>query len=96
MIITDFRLQSTENGIDLICALRESTGRKVPAILVTGDISIELETRADLTGLEVLYKPVDPKVLLDRIRRLINNNVSLASPKPAHRKVREQVEAETI
>ena len=63
-------LPGPENGVDLVRAARQRTGRTIPAILVTGDTS----PRAAGTGIEKLQglnKPIDVEELLASIRKLL-------------------------
>ena len=67
-LITDFRLRNNEDGITLVNDIRILIGRKIPAILVTGDTAPERVRRAQESGLRVLYKPVKIQHFVDEIR----------------------------
>ncbi len=56
VILSDYRLEAGANGVDAIEAVRQATGRDVPALLVSGDIAVTSET----TRFVVLRKPVSP------------------------------------
>ncbi len=58
LILSDYRLRGEENGVDTVCALRESFNREVPAIILTGDTSPERLRRVQESGLALLHKPV--------------------------------------
>jgi two-component system CheB/CheR fusion protein len=62
LIISDFRLAGPKDGLQLVQALRtrllESQGRHVPAIMLTGDISIEALVRFAASDVVRLSKPV--------------------------------------
>ena len=62
LIITDFRLASGRDGLELAQALRaallQSHGRNVPVIMLTGDISIEALARFAAHDIVRLSKPV--------------------------------------
>ena len=61
-IIADYRLGETETGDDAIAALREAVETPVPALLITGEIS--LEGLHHMRGVPVLRKPVASERLL--------------------------------
>jgi len=58
LILSDYRLRGEDNGIDTVCALRESFDREVPAIILTGDTSPERLRRVTESGFELMHKPV--------------------------------------
>jgi signal transduction histidine kinase/CheY-like chemotaxis protein len=59
-IIADLHLDSGENGLDAVNAIREQIKIDVPAIIVTADYSTDAEREAAIYGLELLRKPVKP------------------------------------
>jgi two-component system, sensor histidine kinase len=77
VLVTDFHLGDREpDGLELVKALREQARRlghpDLPALLMTGDVSAQLETQAREAGVQVLHKPVRPKVLRESVLRLIS------------------------
>lgn len=70
-IITDLRLRDDENGIQLMSELNARLGRKLPALLITGDIAPERVQMVKQSGLRVLYKPVGIDNLMDALRELL-------------------------
>jgi signal transduction histidine kinase/CheY-like chemotaxis protein len=77
VLVTDFHLGDREpDGLELVKALREQALRlghpHLPALLMTGDVSAQLETQAREAGVQVLHKPVRPKVLRESVLRLIS------------------------
>jgi DNA-binding NtrC family response regulator len=70
-VITDLRLRHDEDGIHLVSELNARLGRKLPALLVTGDIAPERVQMVKQSGLRVLYKPVNIDNLLDALRELL-------------------------
>ena len=76
LLVTDFHLGDREpDGLELVKALREQARRldhpHLSALLMTGDVSAHLETQAREAGVQVLHKPVRPKVLRESVLRLI-------------------------
>jgi CheY-like chemotaxis protein len=63
LIISDHHFTHGENGIAVIERLRHTFNVPIPALLVTGDISVERRQEAAASGYELLQKPVPPMVL---------------------------------
>lgn len=70
MILSDWRLRGTENGIDAVRAVRSICGEATPAVLITGDTSTDLLKLAHEGGLVVLHKPLQPRQLIRLIKHL--------------------------
>ena len=71
VLIVDFRLADAQNGIEATRELRQIAGRDVPAILVTGDTDPARVRAAYDSDLAVMYKPVQPELLLRTVRQVI-------------------------
>lgn len=76
VLVTDFHLGDREpDGLQLVHALRQYAQRhghpSLPALLMTGDVSAQLELQALEVGVRVLHKPVRPKVLKDNLVQLV-------------------------
>lgn len=67
LILSDYRLRGDHNGIDTVCALRESFDRDVPAIILTGDTSPEKLKLVTDSGLELMHKPIGIAALHDAL-----------------------------
>jgi len=63
IIIADLHLNNAELGPQAVEEVRRAFGQKVPALLVTADISAKAEETARRHGLEMLRKPVRPAEL---------------------------------
>jgi signal transduction histidine kinase len=63
IIIADLHLNNGELGPQAVEDVRRAFGQKVPALLVTADISAKAEEMARRHGLEMLRKPVRPAEL---------------------------------
>ena len=70
-IVSDHRLRGHENGIDAVLALRELTGRSIPACLITGDMDKAVADRARSLGIALLYKPARPAALRELVLSII-------------------------
>jgi CheY-like chemotaxis protein len=63
LIISDHHFTHGENGIAVIERLRHTSNVPIPALLVTGDISVERRQEAAAGGYTLLQKPVPPMIL---------------------------------
>ncbi len=63
LLLVDYHLHDRLDGLALIDALRERTGRPLPAALLTGDGSIAVKEAAKARRCTVLTKPVKPAAL---------------------------------
>ncbi len=70
LILSDWRLSGTQNGVDAVRAVRAVCGESTPAILVTGDTSTDLLKLAHESGLVVLHKPLQPRQLVRLVKHL--------------------------
>jgi CheY-like chemotaxis protein len=57
-VVSDLGLPGTQNGIDLIAALRQRHGTSLPALLVTGDTGATAMQAARAAGIVMLNKPI--------------------------------------
>ncbi|MDO8248892.1 MAG: ATP-binding protein [Rhodoferax sp.] len=69
VIVSDYRLRDSENGIEVISRLRSTAGRPMIACLLSGDTDPILMQAARDAGLILLPKPVRPAKLRSLIRR---------------------------
>ncbi len=67
MIISDFGLRGSLNGVEAIAEIRQRQGAELPALLFTGDISKETINLAKNAGVPVLYKPAKAEALREAI-----------------------------
>lgn len=64
MLVVDYRLADEVDGIEAIRLLRQAAGRQIPALLFTGDTDPERVRLAYRSGLQVLFKPVQPEEMM--------------------------------
>lgn len=72
LIIADMRLRGEEKGTDAVRFIRAGLGENLPALLITGDTHPDRVAEATREDLEVLHKPVRPKVLLAAVQSSLN------------------------
>jgi len=75
LILSDFRLRGSQNGLDAIEMLREALERAVPAAIITGDTSEQRLREITASGIAVLHKPVAATDLYALIDRLLPTEV---------------------
>lgn len=63
LIVADLWLDRCASGLDAVSRLRDELGMPVPAIIVSGDLSVDAAQSARSAGLALLPKPVVPATL---------------------------------
>jgi CheY-like chemotaxis protein len=76
LFLVDYRLGTAETGIELVQRLRQELDPEIPAILVTGSITPELDAQARAAALEFLLKPVTATALRERVAALLRINLA--------------------
>lgn len=71
LLISDYRLRENQTGDNAIKQVTAHLGKKIPAIIITGDTSPKRVKEATLSGFRLLHKPVEPPKLLESIEALI-------------------------
>jgi signal transduction histidine kinase/CheY-like chemotaxis protein len=71
IILSDWRL-GIEDGMECIAILRDEFNENIPAILITGDTSIEHVNMFNASGLRILHKPISGDDLLNNIKETLN------------------------
>ena len=70
LIISDYHLNDVQYGIDVIKAIRKQFKEVIPAILISGDTSLQASDIKE-EKIESLVKPIDPDTLLSKIKQLL-------------------------
>jgi CheY-like chemotaxis protein len=78
LIVCDYRLRGTENGIEVVEMLRNEFNVDIPALLVTGDTAPDRLRDAEASGLPILHKPLNPARLRTRIANLLREHTRAA------------------
>lgn len=71
IVLTDYRLEDGETGLDAIAAIREDLGEPVPAAIVSAESSEAIRRFADPIAVPVLGKPVSESELRGVLRGLL-------------------------
>ncbi|ANQ86598.1 ATP-binding protein [Azoarcus olearius] len=74
LVISDFSLHGSHNGVDIIAALRQQVGPGLAAVLISGDTGPEAQRLAQDAGVPLLHKPVRPARLRALLHRLLHND----------------------
>jgi DNA-binding NtrC family response regulator len=74
-ILSDYRLRENITGIEAIKAVEAMLGRKIPAVLITGDMNVEPQDEG-INEYRMLHKPVQPA----RLRAFLKHVQGLKSP----------------
>ena len=69
--ICDYRLRGLENGVSSALALRHRFGANIPVLLVSGDLSDDLQREATRNRLLLLNKPLKPARLRSLLQSLL-------------------------
>jgi CheY-like chemotaxis protein len=71
LVISDYRLGAQTTGIDAIDHIRnEYNSDDLPSLLLTGDTESQDLMRVQASGIPVMHKPVDTRLLKDLLHRL--------------------------
>jgi CheY-like chemotaxis protein len=70
LLLCDYNLQGSTDGVTTVSDLRAALGRNIPAIVMTGDVRSEVVDRIAAQGILVLLKPFLADELLQHIARL--------------------------
>ncbi|KRR16714.1 hypothetical protein CQ14_14010 [Bradyrhizobium lablabi] len=85
LLLCDYNLQGSTNGVTTIADLRAALGRGVPAIVMTGDIRSEIVEPIVAQGISVLLKPFLTDELLQHIARLSREQAAAGPANPTAR-----------
>ncbi len=69
--ICDYRLRENVTGVEVLHLLNKRLGRKLPALLITGDTAPERIKEAHTSGYTLMHKPVNPAKLRNAIAQQI-------------------------
>lgn len=75
LIISDFNLPGTSDGVDLCIDIRNSIDHDVPVIIISGQSRNEKKSRQ--RGFEFIPKPIDQMTLLDMVDQYLQPDMRL-------------------
>ncbi len=76
LIISDYRLRDNKTGISVIQAVRSFYQQAIPACIITGDASTEIEQEVRQIQSQLLLKPVSGSALRNMIERVCQTSLS--------------------
>jgi CheY-like chemotaxis protein len=68
LLLCDYNLRGSPDGVETIKLLRAALGRNVPAVVMTGDTRSQTVVTIAAQGVSVLIKPVLAEELLETLR----------------------------
>jgi two-component system, sensor histidine kinase len=71
ILVTDYHLESSRTGTEVIAAARKRHGTAMKAILVTGDTSSAIRDLETDGALRITSKPINSRILLALMRELL-------------------------
>ena len=74
LILCDYNLRGSPNGVESIKALRAALGWNIPAIVMTGDARLDTRTAIGAHDISVLIKPFVANELFHLIERMSGNS----------------------
>lgn len=77
LLITDYQLENSITGLNIMQAVAQQLNRKIPCLLITGNTSQEISRLASTSGDHVvLYKPVKPAKLRSLVEFLLKGSAT--------------------
>lgn len=73
ILMTDYRLPDSTNGVEVVNYLRMCFGENLPALILTGDTAPDTLQRINEAGMSILHKPIRPARLRSLIMHLLEN-----------------------
>jgi CheY-like chemotaxis protein len=71
VLICDYRLAESRNGVQVIAELRTALGITCPALLITGDVAIHQDEQLQELGITLMQKPVRVAALRSAIHACV-------------------------
>jgi CheY-like chemotaxis protein len=71
VLICDYRLAESRNGVQVIAELRTALGITCPALLITGDVAVHQDEQLQELGITLMQKPVRVAALRSAIRACV-------------------------
>ena len=67
IVLADYHLSASENGLDVLATLNQGRARRVPAIIISADDSAQIRAKVRTAGYKFMAKPINP----GRLRAMI-------------------------
>ena len=91
IIIADFNLTGSTNGLQLAIKFRKKFNHDVPIIVLTGDISPDILRRITQENCQYIHKPISPQELEKAMSRLIDKAKPWPQPSKNSRQTDEVI-----
>ncbi|MES2530708.1 MAG: ATP-binding protein [Pseudomonadota bacterium] len=76
-VVSDMHLQAGMNGLDAIEAVRSRLAQPaLPALLMTGDMRLDLKAQASQRNIAMAIKPLSPVLLRETLLRLVRDHTA--------------------
>ena len=75
LALLDYRLPGDWDGIQLLQVIRDILNRDLPAVLISGDTSIDRLKQVRISGLPLLHKPIELAVLRRHLEHAMSGEV---------------------
>lgn len=72
ILVTDYELGGTANGLQVAAAFRQRYGEDLPVLIITGDTHRSLIAAAKAQGCRVLHKPLRPSRLRSMVALMVH------------------------
>jgi len=83
IVVADYHLSATENGIDVIGQVWTLLGARIPAVLISGRLTGEVMRRAADSGITVVAKPILPDQLSTLIEQMSRQVHTVSATQPS-------------
>lgn len=74
LVISDYSFGDRYNGLDVIERARDFHGKSLPALIVSGDSSDQVQKKVEDAGLLLIHKPVQPVQLRSALLEIFSRN----------------------
>lgn len=78
VIIADYRLPGSDNGLDVIAKLRRLFAYSIPAILLTGEINLSHLPAKSEEGIVIVHKPVQMAELQSVLKNMAESSTNVS------------------
>jgi len=81
-VLADYRLRQGHTGVEALQELERRLARRLPAVIITGDVALTREYPDGIDGYRILHKPLRPARLRAFLRHAVGRKRGSAQPHP--------------